>query len=111
MPNNSDADAGVIFEYTGKGCVVPKYVTIVRFHPSVIEVENRAFGYCNKLWKVMFNDGLQKIGWWAFYGCTSLSSIKLPSTVVLILHLLMGVCKQVIIILKEAIKGAKKKII
>ena len=28
------------FEYTGKGCVVPKDdVTIVRFHLSVVEVE------------------------------------------------------------------------
>ena len=26
-------------EYTGKGCVVPKNVTIVRFHPSVTEVD------------------------------------------------------------------------
>ena len=31
------------FEYTGKGCVVPKDVTSVQFHPSVVEVENAAF--------------------------------------------------------------------
>ena len=37
------------FEYTGKGCVVPKDVTSVRFHPSVIEIGNGAFQDCNEL--------------------------------------------------------------
>jgi hypothetical protein len=31
------------FEYTGKGCAVPKHVKNVQFHPSVVEVENAAF--------------------------------------------------------------------
>ena len=69
------------FEYTGKGCAVPKYVTRVRFHPSVIEVENRAFQYCKQLKGVVFNVGLKKIGQCAFQGCSSLLSITLPSTV------------------------------
>ena len=33
----------------GKGCAVPKDVTIVRFHPSVVEVEDRAFIDCIEL--------------------------------------------------------------
>ena len=65
--NNNDVSAEVVFEYTGKGCVVPKDVTIVRFHPSVVEVEDDAFHDCNKLREVVFNDGLQKIGRYAFY--------------------------------------------
>ena len=69
------------FEYTGKGCVVPKDVTSVRFHPSVVEVDYEAFRDCNNLSEVVFNKGLQKIGHIAFYDCTSLSSIILPSTV------------------------------
>ena len=69
------------FEYTGKGCVVPKGVTSVRFHPSVVEVEDGAFRNCNKLREVEFNGGLQKIGVYAFWNCTSLSSITIPSTV------------------------------
>jgi hypothetical protein len=72
--------AEVMFEYTEE-CVVPNDVTIVRFHPSVIEVEFCAFNDCNILKKVILNDGLQKIGAQAFDNCTSLSSIKLPSTV------------------------------
>ena len=82
MPTNNDADTEVLFEYTGEGCVVPKNVTIVRFHPNVVEVEYRAFCDCKQLWKVVFNDGLKKIGQYAFYDCKSLSSITLPSTVI-----------------------------
>ena len=81
MLTNNDADAEVVFEYTGEGCVVPKDVTIVRFHPSVVEVENGAFSDCRQLREVVFNDGLKKIGSTAFWYCTSLSSITLPSTV------------------------------
>ena len=81
MPTNNELDIEVVFEYTGEGCVVPKDVTIVRFHPSVTEVENRAFQNCKQLREVMFNDGLNKIGVYAFYWCTSLSSITFPSTV------------------------------
>ena len=81
MSNNNDTSAEVVFEYTGKGCAVPKDVTIVRFHPSVVEVESHAFEYCKQLREVIFNDGLQKIGSTAFWTCTSLSSITLPSTV------------------------------
>ena len=96
MSNNNDISAEVEFEYTGKGCVIPKNVTIVRFHPSVIEVEDNAsvegdrynrllerkLGPIErKLREVIFNDGLKKIGRRAFYECTSLSSIILPSTV------------------------------
>ena len=81
MSNNSDADAEVIFEYTGEGCVVPIDVTIVRFHTSVIEVEDETFSFCRSLRVAIFNDGLKKIGGCAFYYCTSLSSITLPSTI------------------------------
>ena len=81
MPTNNDADTEVVFDYTGEECVVPKDVTIVRFHPSVIEVENEAFRLCRRLSEVIFNEGLRKIGAYAFHCCTSLSSITLPSTV------------------------------
>ena len=82
------------FEYTGKGCAVPKYVKSVRFHPSVIEVEDNAFKQCIKLRKVAFNDGLKKIGYRAFYYCISLSRITLPSTVTEIGNLAFSGCEQ-----------------
>ena len=39
MSNKNDVSAEVVFEYTGKGCSVPQNVTIIRFHPSVVEIE------------------------------------------------------------------------
>ena len=106
MSNNSDADAEAVFEYTGEGCVVPKDVTIVRFHPCVVEVENLAFSDCKQLREVIFNDGLQKIGWNAFCGCTSLSSITLPSTVIEVENRAFKNCSQ----LREVLfnEGLKK---
>ena len=81
MPTNNNAETELLFEYTGEGCLVPKDVTIVRFHPSVTEVEDGAFKRCIKLRKVVFNDEMQKIGRFAFLGRTSLSSITFPSAV------------------------------
>ena len=52
-------DNEVVFEYTGDGCSVPNDIT-----------------------RVIFKEGLQKIGNYAFRDCTSLKSITLPSTVV-----------------------------
>ena len=82
MSNNNNVDTEVEFEYTGSGCLVPKDVTIVRFHRSVVEVEKRAFRDCKQLRKITFNEGLQKIGVSAFLNCTSLLSITFPSTVI-----------------------------
>ena len=70
-----------VFEYTGKGQSVPRDVVSVRFHPSVIEVEEEAFAKCIKLREVVINDGVEKIGKGSFMNCISLGSIKLPSTV------------------------------
>ena len=81
MASSNDVSAEVLFEYTGEGCSVPKDVTIVRFHPSVVEVDDEAFRDCNNLREVVFNERLHKIGELAFYYCSSLSSIRLPSTV------------------------------
>ena len=92
------------FEYGDKGCVVPKDVTIVRFHPSVVEVENEAFKNCNNLREVVFNDGLQKIGSKAFYYCTSLSSITLPSTVTEIDTWAFGRCNLRGVVLNDGLR-------
>ena len=49
-----------VFEYTGKGQRVPKDVVSVKFHPTVIEVEEEAFEDCRQLKEVVLNEGLQK---------------------------------------------------
>ena len=87
--NNADAE---VFEY-GEGCAVfYNDVTSVRFHPSVVEVENHAFSYCKQLREVVLNEGLHKIGDSAFYHCASLSSVTLPSAVTEIGENAFGYC-------------------
>ena len=76
-----------VFEYTGNGQSVPNDVVSVRFHPSVIKVDDEAFYRyrmqdCCELKEVVLNDGLKIIGYRAFSGCSSLQSITLPSTVI-----------------------------
>ena len=71
-----------VFEYKGNGQKAPRDVVNVRFHPSVIEVDDDAFLGCEKLETVTFNKGLKKIGDRSFTICTSLGSITLPSTLI-----------------------------
>jgi len=49
----------VVFEYTGTEGEgdVPKDVTIVRFHPSVTEVDDHLFKNCEQLKEVVLNEG------------------------------------------------------
>ena len=60
---------------------VPTNVVTVRFDSNVSEVEHRAFRSCTMLRKVIMNEGLQQISRLAFYNCTSLEEVNLPSTV------------------------------
>ena len=62
MESKHDVSAEVVFEYTGKGCSVPKNVTIVRFHPSVVYVDSESFRNCEQLREVVLNEKLQKFG-------------------------------------------------
>ncbi|KAL7527062.1 hypothetical protein ACHAXR_001781, partial [Thalassiosira sp. AJA248-18] len=77
--NETSADVHVEIEYTGRE-TVPKNVTKVVFHPSVTEIPDEAFLDCDQLKVVVLNEGLQKVGKWAFYNCKSLESINMPST-------------------------------
>jgi len=77
----------VAFEYTGRGKYagtgdrVPDNVTHARIHPSVIGIRQNAFHSREHLKEVVLNEGLINIGLGAFMNCSSLQSIKLPSTV------------------------------
>ena len=79
MTKNKNDAAELLFEYTGKGCAVPHDVTIVRFHPSVIEVEEEAFHDCNNLREVVFRGVPREIGFHAFFGCTLLERFTFPT--------------------------------
>ena len=84
-------DTSAVFIYTGKGQTVPKDVISVRFHPSVTEVENMAFKVRSSLREVVLNEGLLKIGALAFEKCTALQCIKLPTTVLVLVHLKIAI--------------------
>ena len=69
MSGNTSNDE--VFEYMGNEHEAPRDVVSVRFHPSVIEIEDFAFLYCKSLREVVLNEGLEAIGVEAFYGCKS----------------------------------------
>ena len=71
-----------VFVYTGKDQTVPKDVISVRFHPSVIYVEEEAFRDCDTLEEVVFNVGLKKIYEEGFKGCNRLQSISFPTSLI-----------------------------
>ena len=48
---------------------------------TVTEICSYTFYNCKQLREVIFNEGLQKIGPYAFHNCISLSSITFPSTI------------------------------
>ena len=74
----SDNTSNKVFQYTGNGQIVTKDVVSVRFHPSVVEIEEKAFKDCTKLQKVVFNESLKKIGSNASESCKALQYINLP---------------------------------
>ena len=86
---SSSTSSDDVFEYMGKGQTVPKDVARVRFHPSVVDIDSEAFRNCKHLREVMLNEGLREfaaqgltnIEGRAFYGCSTLQSINIPSTV------------------------------
>ena len=82
--NNIDIEE-VHFDYGINTDVVPENVTHLKFHSNVtqIEVMTGELGryLLNNLREVVLNDGLRVIGKYAFYGCTALQTIAIPSTV------------------------------
>jgi len=60
---------------------VPDNVTHVRFHPSVVDLDEDAFYHCEHLREVISNNGLREIGKSAFHHCNKLQNIDIPSTV------------------------------
>ena len=92
------AEVVIIYNYK-QGDTVPKNVTKVIFDASVTEIPDGTypegvFSHCTNLKEVIFNDGLQKIGEWAFSQCKLLTIIKLPSTVTEIGRSAFSDCKQ-----------------
>lgn len=53
-------------------------LTTLKIPGSVKVIEEFAFGHCEKLQRVVFEDGLKSIGNYAFLECESLTEINLP---------------------------------
>ncbi|EJK55691.1 hypothetical protein THAOC_24548 [Thalassiosira oceanica] len=66
--------------YTGED-EVPVDVTHVRVPDGVTGLRERAFGYRERLVAVELNEELVEIGRSAFYSCTSLECVRIPSSV------------------------------
>jgi hypothetical protein len=60
---------------------IPRHATHVKVDPSVKEIHDNAFQYCESLVEVEFSEGLEVIGIKAFFACKNLKYVnKLPST-------------------------------
>jgi len=72
-----------IFVYTGGDQVVPNDVRRVRIDKSVTIIPRDAFYGREHLIDLEFHDGIEKIEKYAFIGCVSLRSVKLPGVKVI----------------------------
>lgn len=63
----------------------------------VVALADDCFRAKNRITSVTLPEGLQKIGWFAFFGCTSLKSVKVPGSVVSIGYDAFTNCPKVVI--------------
>ena len=75
-PNDED-----IFIYT-TGSIVPRDVVRCRVHPSVTTLPADVFFTCRELKEVELCEGLLEIEERAFFCCSALKQIAIPSTVI-----------------------------
>lgn len=72
-----------VYVYRGKTFEhVPKCATHVCFHPTIREIPKLFFVHYSSLTVVQLNLGLLSVGDMAFWNCTSLQQIVIPSTVI-----------------------------
>ena len=81
-----------VFVYKGGNQKVPKDVARVRIDPPCKKIERSAFARCKKLVDLEFSEGLEQIGFSAFYCCSSLEFIRLPSTTRIIGNMAFAGC-------------------
>eukprot|EP00985_Skeletonema_marinoi_P008898 scaffold4071_cov136-Skeletonema_marinoi.AAC.2 len=75
------ADAVEFFVYTGGRA--PQHIINACISLSIDDIPDYAFNQCTRLVDVTFHDGVITIGKWAFPGCCSLQTIKLPGAKIL----------------------------
>ena len=70
--DNRETSPDVVFEYTGPGCFVPKDITSVRFKEGLQKIRDGAFYNCTSVESITIPSTLVEIGNSAFYGCRNL---------------------------------------
>ncbi|CAJ1952318.1 unnamed protein product [Cylindrotheca closterium] len=67
----------ISFVYLGQPSKdIPRHVIHVTMDPSVQRIENNAFQNCTSLCSLVLSKTIEKIGKWAFSGCSNLSHIQ-----------------------------------
>jgi len=77
MDNRQPSAEDVMFEYTGVGCSVPNDVISVRFNEGLQKIEDEAFYDCTSLESITLPSSVTEIGDEAFSDCTNLSEVIL----------------------------------
>ena len=79
----TEGNSATITGYTGndESLVIPSYIDGYK----VVNIADSAFS-SQALKRVIISDGIENIGWFAFYACPSLSSVTIPSSVKSIGH-------------------------
>ena len=75
MDNRGETD--VVFEYTGVGCSVPKDVISVRIKDGLQTIVVEAFYKCTSLESITLPSTVTEIGDGAFHGCSDLEEVRL----------------------------------
>src|SRR6056300_989986 len=78
MDHAEDGDQNDVFVYMGGDQRVPWDVTHVRIHKSVKIIRRSAFEHCGRLVSIEMHDDVEIIEAQAFWGCWSITRIKLP---------------------------------
>ncbi len=81
-PGTVPVDVRDYFIYTGQeGEGVPEDVIRVAIDSSVRAIKDGAFSWCTELVIVNLSDGLEEIGFSAFYNCTTPHEIVIPNAI------------------------------
>jgi len=95
IPSTVTSIGGAAFHLTGLTSVtIPNSVTFigsfafartmissVTIPGSITEIYGNAFGYCHELREVVIEEGVARIGMWAFLQCSSLEKVTLPASI------------------------------
>ena len=90
-----EGEGAVITSYTGNTTLLAIPATLDGY--PVVAIGERAFEG-SALCAVVLPEGVESVGWFAFYGCASLSSVTLPETVSSIGYAVFDGCPELTVV-------------